>query len=146
MDWDDCMLGGSSISCKHGLRTPYEAFFHWNSELFGLGRQIGQINFWGFAVFSAKLSAPNLGQWVPCPCFSLFNQYFYKKLDLYIHILNIYLGLGLELDFVRVSVVRGCKLVNAFKLCCNNLPSHLNDHQSSKKFDYTSSYLLEGAI
>ena len=37
---------------NHGLRTPNEAFFHWNSKLLGLGRQIGQII---FGAFSAKL-------------------------------------------------------------------------------------------
>ena len=37
----------------HGLRTPNEAFFHWNRKLLGLGRQIGQMNFWAFGVFSA---------------------------------------------------------------------------------------------
>ena len=50
---------------KHGLRTPNEAFFHWNPELLGLGRQIGQINSGAFGVISAKLSAPILVQWVP---------------------------------------------------------------------------------
>ena len=64
---------------KHGLQMPNEAFFHWNPELLGLGRQIGQINSGAFEVFSAKLSAPILLQWVPCPCFLLFNHYFYKK-------------------------------------------------------------------
>ena len=83
---------------KHRLRTPNEAFFHWNPELLGLGRQIGQINSGSFGVFSAKLSAPMLAQWVLCPCFPLFNHYlyFYKKLSLYIHIPNIYLGFEFE--------------------------------------------------
>jgi hypothetical protein len=85
----------------HGLRTPNEAFFHWNPELLGLGRQIEQINSGAFGVCLAKISAPILVQWVPCPCFSLFNHYFYKKLSLYIHIPNIYLGLGFELNLGR---------------------------------------------
>ena len=34
----------------HGLRTPNEAFFHWNPELLGLGRQIGQTNSVAFGV------------------------------------------------------------------------------------------------
>ena len=79
----------------HGIRTPNEAFFHRNPKLLGFGRQIGLINFGAFVVFSAKLSAPILVQWVPCPCFPLFNHYFYKKISLYIHIPNIYLGLNL---------------------------------------------------
>ena len=88
---------------KHGLRMPNEAFFHWNPELLGLGRQIGQTNFGSFWVFSAKLSAPLLVQWVPCLCFSLLNHYFYKKLSLYIHIPNISLGLGFEFRPQRIS-------------------------------------------
>jgi hypothetical protein len=60
----------------HGLRTSNEAFFHWNPKLFGLGRQIVKINFVAFGVFSARLSAPILVQWVPCPCLFLFNHYF----------------------------------------------------------------------
>ena len=35
----------------------------------------------------------------PCPFFPLINQYFYKKLSLYIQIPNIYLGLGFEFEF-----------------------------------------------
>ena len=49
-----------------------EAFFHWNTEL-------GQINSRAFGVFSAKLSSPIFVQWVPCPCFQLFNPYVYKN-------------------------------------------------------------------
>jgi hypothetical protein len=35
---------------EHWLQTPNEAFFHWNPELLGFGRQTRQINsgvFWG---------------------------------------------------------------------------------------------------
>ena len=39
--------------------------FHWNPELLGLGRQIGQINSGAFGVFSAELSAPILVLLVP---------------------------------------------------------------------------------
>ena len=37
----------------HGLLTPNEAFFHWNPELLGLGRQIGERNPGAFAKLSA---------------------------------------------------------------------------------------------
>ena len=84
------------LDYAHGLRKPNEAFFHRNPKLFGLSRQFGQINFVVFGVFSANLSAPILILRVPCPCFPLFNNYFYKKLSLYIQIPNIYLGLGFE--------------------------------------------------
>ena len=40
--------------------------------------EIGRIN---YGAFSAKLSAPILLRWVPCPRFLLFNDYFYKKLS-----------------------------------------------------------------
>ena len=43
----------------HVLRTANEAFYCGNSELLGLGRQIGQIN---SRVFSAKLSVTVLVQ------------------------------------------------------------------------------------
>jgi hypothetical protein len=91
------------LTLDHGLRTPNEAFFNGNPELLGLGRQIGQINSWAFGVFSAELSAPILVQLVPCPCFPLFNHYFYIKLGLYIHIPNIYLGLRFEFGPQRIK-------------------------------------------
>ena len=106
----------------HRLRTPNEAFFHWNPELLGLGRQIGQIHFGAFGVFSAELSVPILVQWVPCPWFPLFNHYIYKKVSLYIHIQNIYLGLGFEFGPQRiflVSVVRGPGHCTARQKNCN---------------------------
>ena len=87
----DVTIGNARV---HGLRTPNEAFFHWNPELLGLSRQIRLINSGAFRVFLSKLSAPILVQWVPCPCFPLFNHYFYNKLSLYTHIPNIYLRLG----------------------------------------------------
>ena len=43
-------------------RRPKKPFFHWNPELLGLSRQIGQINSWACGVFSVKLSAPILVQ------------------------------------------------------------------------------------
>ena len=41
----------------HGLWTPNQAFFHWNPELLGLGRQIGQIKLWDvWGIFSQTIS------------------------------------------------------------------------------------------
>jgi hypothetical protein len=62
-------------------------FFHWNPKLLGLGRQVGQMNFGAFGVFSAKLSAPILAHVFHC---SIVIST--KKLSLYIHIPNKYLG------------------------------------------------------
>ena len=87
---------------SHELQTPNEAFFHWIPKLLGLDRQFGQINFGAFGVFLANLSAAILVEWVPCPCFPLFNYYLYKKLSLYIQIPNIYLGLGFEFGPQRI--------------------------------------------
>ena len=99
-------------------------FWIWADDL---GRWFGQTiwagKFWGIWGFSANLSAPILVkfiysekatkfceilwppqniwtlQWVPCPCFPLINDHFYKKLSLYIQIPNIYLGMGFEFEF-----------------------------------------------
>ena len=45
----------SGLGYNHRLRMSNEAFFHWNSELLGLGRQIGQTNSGAFGVFLAEL-------------------------------------------------------------------------------------------
>ena len=68
------------------LDTQREVFFV-------LGQTNCVENLGAFVVFSANISAPILGRWVPCPCFQLFLQ----KIDLFFQILNIYLGLGFEL-------------------------------------------------
>ena len=54
-------------------------FFIEIPNFLGLGRQFGRINFGATGVFSANLSAPIYVLWVPCPYFSLINQYFYKE-------------------------------------------------------------------
>ena len=64
------------------------SLFSLKSRTFGLG----QTNSGAFGVFLAKLSAPILVQWGPCPCFPLFNHYFYKKISLYwIHFISFYI-------------------------------------------------------
>ena len=60
--WDSDSELKTEKGFSHGLRMPNEAFFHYNPELLGLGRQFGQINFGAFGVFSAELSAPILVQ------------------------------------------------------------------------------------
>jgi hypothetical protein len=68
-------------------------FWAWADKL---GRQIG--------VLSVEPLAPILVQSVPCPCFSLFNHYLYKKLSLYTYPHpNYYLGLGYEFGPQRIS-------------------------------------------
>ena len=69
----------SVLVVKNLLRMPNEAFFHWNPKRLGLGRQIGQINFGSFGVFSVKLSAPIFVLWVACPCFPFFQPLFLQK-------------------------------------------------------------------
>ena len=88
--------------------AQWSFFFHPNTtKLLGLGRQFGQINFGAYGVLSVDLSAPILVQCsvvspLNCPCFLLFRHYFYKKLGFYIHIPNIYLGLGFECGSQRI--------------------------------------------
>ena len=62
----------------HGLRTPNEAFFHWNPN-FWAWAEIGQINFGALWVFSAKLSASILIQWVLLSMFSIIQPLFLQK-------------------------------------------------------------------
>ena len=80
----------SPLHCVMAGTTDYGrpiSFFSSISRCFGLGQTHWADKFWGisFGVFSAKLSASILVQWVPCPCFPWFNHYFYKKLNLHIH-------------------------------------------------------------
>ena len=84
------------VAFNQGLRTPNEAFFHWNPKLLDLGRQIEQINYGAFGVFSAELSAPMFGTVHYSTVIST------KILSLSIHISNIYLGLGFEFGPQRI--------------------------------------------
>ena len=89
---------GTAYFVSQTVDHQTELFFE-NPNFLGLRSQIEPNILGAFWVFSAKLSAPVLVQWVPCPFFPLFNHYIYKKLNLYIHIPNIYLGLGFEFEF-----------------------------------------------
>ena len=51
-----------SVDMVTDYGRPMKYFFHCNSELLGLGRQIGQVNSEAFGVFLAELSAPMLVQ------------------------------------------------------------------------------------
>jgi hypothetical protein len=80
---------------RHGLQTPNEAFFHWNPKLLGLSRQIGQINFGVFSVFSAELLAPILDTVSPFLMFSIIKPLFLQKTKpLYSHIKYLF-GIGI---------------------------------------------------
>jgi hypothetical protein len=73
------------------------------SQIFGLGQTIWtNKNFGAFGVFSVDSSALILV--LPCPCFSLTNHYFYKKLSFCIQIPNIYLGIGFVFGPQRISL------------------------------------------
>ena len=86
---------GSRSSPSGGWRLTRTTGAQWSlfplKSITFLGRKI--LGHLGYFRLNNELSAPILVQWVPCPCFPLFNNYFYKKLSLYIHIPNIYLGL-----------------------------------------------------
>ena len=99
LDWIIYSAGVNVIiKCSLHATTDYRLFY-WNPDLLGLDRQIGQINCGAFGVISAKVLGPILLLLLLCLCFPLFNRYFHKKLSLYIHILNIYLGLGFKFEF-----------------------------------------------
>ena len=74
-----------TIVSNHGLRTPNDAFFHWNPEFLGFDRQFGQINYGAFGVFLSKLSVPILVQWTPCLCFYPSTIISTKTKPLYLH-------------------------------------------------------------
>ena len=71
------------MTLYHGLRMPNEASFHWNPEFLGLGRQIEQINYRAFGVFSAELSATHFGTYSdavsPFSMFSIIQPLFLQK-------------------------------------------------------------------
>ena len=65
-----------SSRTRHGLRTPKETFF---SKI---------LNFWDWADILGWNFLRHLGYfwpilvlWVPCPCFPLFNYYFYENIS-----------------------------------------------------------------
>ena len=126
----------------HGLQTPKEAFFHWKPEL--MGRQIGQINSGTFGVFLAELF------WYSE---SLIHFFHYStiispKKQVYIHIPNIYLGLGFEIGPQRIgdlaflcpwsvsayiSEVRQRSTPNVYNYWPNNLSLHARKKKITKQ-------------
>ena len=100
----------------------------------GLGRQFGQINFRAFGVFSANLSAPIFVLWVLCPCFSLFDHYFYKKISLYIPIPIIYLGLGFEFGPQRIYL--------GIQSSCIHSPWRISSHLHVRQHDFFTAFQL----
>ena len=83
------MTGRSTIDIVTNYGHP-EKVFSKNLKLLGLGRHFGLKLFEAFGVILAGLSAP------------ILVHYFYKKLSLYIHLPNIYLGLGFEFGPQRI--------------------------------------------
>ena len=71
----------SYISSTTNYGRPMKSFFRWNPEFLALGKHIGPINSGAFRVVSGQTLSTHFLK-VPCPCFPLFNHYFYKKLSL----------------------------------------------------------------
>ena len=87
----------------HRQRTPNEAFFHWNPEFLGLGRQIGQKHSGEFGIFSAKLLASIFGM---CSkslvhVFHYLNIISLKTKPLYPHPKYLF-GIGLDFGLQRI--------------------------------------------
>ena len=100
-----------------------------------LGRQIGQIHFVEFVVFLAQQSVHILVQLFPSPCFSLFEHHFYKKLSLYIHFPNVYLGLGFEFGLQRII---------DFSFVCQQ--SRIYETSELKRKDFNLETLFNGIL
>ena len=87
-----------------GLRTPNEAFFHWNSELLGLGREIlGYLGIFGQTV------STNFGTVSLLSMFFIIQPYFYKKNLAFISTSQIFIWY-LNWDF-------GHKVLGIWPLC-----------------------------
>ena len=76
--------------------------FHWNPELWGLGRQIGQIILGHLGYFRLNYQYPFWYSESLIHVFHYSTIISIKKLSLYIHIPNIYLGLGFEFGLQRI--------------------------------------------
>ena len=71
-------------------------------SLLGLGWHVGQLNSGALGVFRPNYQHPFWYNESLVRVFHLFNHCFYKKLSLYIHIPNTYLGLGFEVGLQRM--------------------------------------------
>jgi hypothetical protein len=92
------------------LHDPWTTDAQWSifslkSQTFGLGQTNWADKFWGIWGIFGYISALILVLWVPCPCFSLFNHYFYKKLS-QLFIWNWDLNLGRKELRIYISFVR----------------------------------------
>ena len=104
---------------NHGLRTPDEAFFHRNPEIFGSDRQIGQINSGAFGVFSPNYQHPF---WYSESIVHVFHYstiisiVFISTSQIFIWDWDLNLGgkwLGIKPSFVRSPCVYACKWAEA---------------------------------
>ena len=87
------------------------------------------------AYFCLIYQHPFLVLWVPCPCFPIINHYFYKKLSLYIHIPNIYLGLGFEFGLQRI---RDLTRINIMTLLVKSRDHFTNNESRSRNVYFCS--------
>ena len=86
------------------------------------------LRLWGY--FRPNCQCPLWYQWVPCPCFPLFNNYFFKKLSLYIQIPNKY---------SKVASIDACYYLirkSGFWVCLNMV-------QNKTSFDYWNQISIE---
>jgi hypothetical protein len=101
--WLLCDYIHSFICIKHGLWMPNEVVFHWNPDLLGLGRQIGQINSGTFGIFSAKLYSESKRKTITNAHFMTISGHFstncifiFHKNEVQTVILRCLMGLSLD--------------------------------------------------
>ena len=98
------------VSCSqphvfaHGLRTSNEAFFSLKSKNFGLGQTIWVDKICGIGGIFGQFISTHFGTVSPLSMFSINQPLFLQKLSFYIHIPNIYLGLGFEFEFGQLRI------------------------------------------
>jgi hypothetical protein len=94
------LYGIATLYNDHGLRKPFfieiPHFWAWADKL--VREILGHLDY-----FRRDYQHPFwYSEFLDCPYFPIFNHYFYKKLSLYIHIPNIYLGLEFEFGPQRI--------------------------------------------
>ena len=88
-----------SILVVHARHTDYG---HPMKQTFVLGQTIWSDKFWGiWGIFKQFISTPFD---TVCLFFPLINHYFFKKLNLYIEIPNIYLDWDLNLASKKLGI------------------------------------------
>ena len=97
-------------SWKHGIQIPRDSFFQKPWTL-GLEQTFWAETFWGIRGIFGRTISTHFGAVSPCPCFPLFNHYFYRRTPKYLFGSGILIWAANYLRFnLRVSVVHSWRI------------------------------------